>query len=42
MRRGPIWIDKAIVWLYAALIDAAIVLIRFIRRRERPGAEETR
>lgn len=42
MTRWRRWKDQAIVRFYAALIDAAIALIRFIRRRERPGGEGTR
>ncbi len=39
MKRWRRWKDGAIVWFYAVLIDAAIALIRLIRRREHPGGE---
>lgn len=42
MTRWRRWTDLAIVWFYAALIDAAIALIRLIRRREHPGGEGSR
>ncbi|MCS7041725.1 MAG: hypothetical protein NZR01_02935 [Bryobacteraceae bacterium] len=42
MKRWSLWKDRAIVWLYAALIEAAIALIRLIRRRESRGGEGTR
>lgn len=38
MTRWRLWKDQAIVWFFALLIDAAIALIRIIRRRKSPGA----
>ncbi|GIU73530.1 MAG: hypothetical protein KatS3mg004_0617 [Bryobacteraceae bacterium] len=42
MTRWRLWKDKATVWLFATLIQAAIAVIRFIRRRESPDGGETR
>jgi multisubunit Na+/H+ antiporter MnhE subunit len=37
MKRWRLWVDLLVVWLYYAIIQAAIALVKLIRRGSQDG-----